>query len=122
MKTKYSMPFEPFDDPFSSDDSTLIKNLKDRFANKSVIKRFKEMRDLDISRTFRVLRGHENKINAWAKKQDLKVAKKQGLKSPYYGAIGGELTYSFSPTSLGVIFVVQHSNGAKLDLTEYDRW
>jgi hypothetical protein len=41
---------------------------------------------------------------------------------PYSGAIGGELTYSFTPTSLGTIIKVKHSSGAELDLTFYESW
>ena len=42
---------------------------------------------------------------------------------PYCGAIGGELTYSFNPTAIGVITTVIHSvTKQKLDLTDYDTW
>lgn len=41
---------------------------------------------------------------------------------PYYGAIGGALTYSFTPTGLGVCVVVKHSSGETLDLTDYENW
>ncbi len=40
---------------------------------------------------------------------------------PYYGAIGGGLTYMFTPTGLGTIkTVVEAHTGEKLDLTDYD--
>jgi len=39
------------------------------------------------------------------------------------GAIGGALTYSFTPTSLGEIKVVLDSvTGEKLDYTDYENW
>jgi hypothetical protein len=39
------------------------------------------------------------------------------------GAIGGRYSYCFSPTSLGVVFVVKDDlTGKKLDLTDYDSW
>ena len=36
------------------------------------------------------------------------------------GAIGGRLTYSFTPTHLGVIVKVQCSCGEECDVTDYD--
>lgn len=41
---------------------------------------------------------------------------------PYTGAIGGGLTYCFSPTSIGMSFVVTFLDRFKLDLTDYDSW
>lgn len=42
---------------------------------------------------------------------------------PYGGAIGGNLTYSFTPTSLGVVVRVTDTlSGNSLDLTEYLDW
>lgn len=41
----------------------------------------------------------------------------------YYGAIGGGLTYSFTPTLLGtVVKVTESATGETLDLTRYDEW
>src|SRR3546814_18969748 len=40
---------------------------------------------------------------------------------PYEGAIAGGLTYSFTPTSLGVIETVRFG-ALELNLTEFDRW
>ena len=40
---------------------------------------------------------------------------------PYGGAIGGGVTYMFTPTSIGVVEKVE-SYGKELDLTEYDLW
>ena len=41
----------------------------------------------------------------------------------YTGAIGGQLTYSFTPTNLGVVVKVtdEFSNNT-LDLTDYNDW
>ncbi len=36
--------------------------------------------------------------------------------------IGGKIKYSFTPTGLGVIVAVECTCGAKLDLSEYDKW
>jgi hypothetical protein len=42
---------------------------------------------------------------------------------PYYGAIGGALTYSFTPTSLGTVVKVKHGfTDAEIDLSDYDQW
>lgn len=43
-------------------------------------------------------------------------------KIPYVGAIGGEVTFTFTPTSLGVVAKVRHISGAELDLSEYGLW
>lgn len=40
---------------------------------------------------------------------------------PYGGAIGGDLTYSFTPTSLGLVTEVE-CYGKKLNLTNYEDW
>lgn len=61
------------------------------------------------------------KIKAFEDTQDIIVAIEQGLDMPYYGAIGGSLSYIFIPTSLGVIIKVRHSvTKEELDVTEYD--
>ena len=42
---------------------------------------------------------------------------------PYTGAIGGGLTYSFTPTSVGVGLIVKESlSGETLDVTDYENW
>ena len=39
----------------------------------------------------------------------------------YAGATGGRFTYSFTPTSLGLITTVEDGlSGQKIDLTDYD--
>jgi len=38
------------------------------------------------------------------------------------GAIGGALTYSFTPTSIGIVEKVSCACGKDLDLTDYDLW
>jgi len=40
---------------------------------------------------------------------------------PYFGAIGGDITYSFTPTSIGTVVKVE-SCGHELDLTDYESW
>lgn len=42
---------------------------------------------------------------------------------PYHGACGGAVTYSFTPTSLGIVTTVHHAGtDAKLDVSDYDAW
>jgi len=40
----------------------------------------------------------------------------------YVGAIGGNLTYMFKPTGLGVITTVRCACGGELDLTDWESW
>ena len=73
-----------------------------------------------------------DKVTAWKLKQDQIVYEKQmkeknsGIKlagKPDYGAIGGSITYSFTPTGLGCIIKVKHEyTGAELDLTDVEDW
>lgn len=68
----------------------------------------------------------KKKIRVWLDEQDAAVRRNQGLKDdepPYYGAAGGEVTYIFTPTSIGVIARVKHSGTHKeIDVTPYDHW
>lgn len=42
---------------------------------------------------------------------------------PYTGAVGGEITFCFTPTSLGNVCVVTDQvTGEKINLTDYDSW
>jgi hypothetical protein len=38
---------------------------------------------------------------------------------PYAGAIGGGLTYSFTPTTLGLVTKVRYGDDYELDITDY---
>ena len=62
-------------------------------------------------------------LAAWIEKQDLAVCVEQGTFEPYYGACGGELTYSFTPCSLGMCVVVTHGlTKEEINLTNYEEW
>jgi hypothetical protein len=50
---------------------------------------------------------------AWPKKMDGKA---------YYGPLGGSLTFSFTPGSVGTVEKVVHCSGKELDLSDYDSW
>ena len=85
--------------------------------------------------TFALTDNQQKKLNVWLSEQYKKKIEEQRLsmnesefnnltqegKFPYTGAIGGGETYSFTPTSLGVIVVVEYF-GEKIDLTEYEMW
>lgn len=86
---------------------------------------------------FELSEKQEQQIAAWDKEQDALMCERQlaeGIYTgsiremleegvPYYGAIGGALTFAFTPTSLGVVVKVTHGGtGAELDVTEYDLW
>eukprot|EP00041_Stephanoeca_diplocostata_P019789 m.430566 g.430566 ORF g.430566 m.430566 type:complete len:80 (+) comp21397_c1_seq2:280-519(+) len=67
----------------------------------------------------------EAKLQPWIEEQDKKCAEQQGNPGgrPNYGAIGGAYTYSFSPTSLGVVVTVKNSvTNESIDLSDYDDW
>ncbi len=74
------------------------------------------------------------KLAVWTAAQNAKVLAKQREQNdpiirlfiedgPYYGAIGGELTYCFTPNSIGMSVTVKHSvTGEEIDLTDFDSW
>ncbi len=80
------------------------------------------------------------KLKEWRREQDTKTAENQrvgrearkaagepgpfdDMPLPYYGAIGGVLTYKFTPTGLGTKIVVEHGGTNKeIDLSEYSAW
>lgn len=73
--------------------------------------------------TFTLSPDQESRAVLWAVDQDQSFAARQGRETPYYGASGGNLTYEFTPTSIGLAVRVRHSGtGEVLDLTDYDSW
>lgn len=82
--------------------------------------------------TFTVNEDQHAKIDAWREKVEAKALADGRIRTcnealgyggdyPYYGAIGGELTYVFTGTSIGDILKVQML-GEELDVTDYDSW
>lgn len=75
-------------------------------------------------------------LKAWAAEQDEKRLAMQRARLrqdiftkaltednvAYYGPIGGELTFCYTPNSLAYSLVVRHVDGEELDLTDYDSW
>lgn len=86
---------------------------------------------------FEISEDQHKKINEWLKDVHQEVIEMQRKsmdpkefslltmdgKYPYYGAIGGGLTYSFMLTSLGITTVVKESiTGKELNVTDYSGW
>jgi hypothetical protein len=84
---------------------------------------------------FSLTKSQQEKLNTWLavqyknmveeqrktmNKKDFKLLTENG-KYPYLGAVGGGLTYCFTPTSIGVITVVKFME-EQIDLTDYELW
>jgi hypothetical protein len=63
---------------------------------------------------FKLTEDQQEETKEWMNSHDCTI--------DYEGAIGGKITYNFTPTGLGVIERVSCSCGSVLDLTEYDKW
>lgn len=91
--------------------------------------------------TFSLSDNQQKKLDAWLKEVYAKTINMQkamieethefyhlykeswDLGYPYTGAIGGNISYTFTPTSLGATLVVHESASMEsIDLTEYDLW
>ncbi len=72
---------------------------------------------------FEIDEKSKDKINQWYEKHvpNCKYYDKTygGI---YTGAIGGGLSYIFTPTGLGTTIVVKCACGEKINLTNYDEW
>ena len=95
--------------------------------------------DIEIASSFEISEQQKARIEAWCKEQDAKAAHMQ-LQSkraqsdpflrarlrrgiPNYGAVGGALTYNFTPNGLGTVFNVYHAvTNEVLSLTDFDSW
>lgn len=54
-------------------------------------------------------------------KEQLKKVNEWSRQFPYSKtAIGGDITFSFTPTTIGLIVKAKHYSGAVLDLSDYD--
>lgn len=58
----------------------------------------------------------KKKYNTWLKEHN------KTCPIAYEGAIGGKITFQFTPTSLGTVTVVICGCGKKLNLTDYEGW
>lgn len=68
---------------------------------------------MEGSSVFQLNKKERAAANEFIKKQD----------KPYAGAIGGQFSYIFTPTSIGcVIKVLNHFTGEECDVTDYEEW
>jgi hypothetical protein len=65
---------------------------------------------------FELTEEEENKYKIWIKEHNKTCSIK------YAGAIGGKITFQFTPTSLGLVTQVVCGCGKKLNLTDYEGW
>lgn len=75
----------------------------------------------------------QKELNEWLNILQPEIVKKQkeifkedqyvNRESPYYGAIGGGLTYTFTPTGLGTfIKVKEYITQKEIDLSHCENW
>lgn len=61
-------------------------------------------------------------LDPWAREKLHEWCCKHECSIGYAGAIGGKLTYSFTPNSLGMVTKVTCACGDEVDVTDYDEW
>lgn len=88
-----------------------------------------------IDYSFSLSKDQKEKLKTWMAEQFANLVEEQRKnmsstdfdnltnngKYPYTGAIGGDITYCFTPTSLGTITVVKYFD-KQIDLTDYNVW
>jgi hypothetical protein len=81
-------------------------------------------------RNFKLSKNQIAKLNDWLIGVEQRAAELQAAniithndELPYYGAIGGGLTFTFSPNGVGTYCKVTEAiTGESIDLSEYDEW
>jgi hypothetical protein len=69
---------------------------------------------------FQLTKDEVRRLKEW---DELHINTHHGGKDPDNTAIGGRLTFGFTPTSLGTILIVSCScKKDSCDLTDYDSW
>lgn len=69
---------------------------------------------------FNITKTDQIKINKWIESIHDKIIE---TSTPNQSAIKGNLTYSFTPTTLGMILIVtEHYTNKQLNLTDYEAW
>ena len=73
---------------------------------------------------FTLDREEQNKLVQWLTDHDnfCKLYDDGSKPVSPQGAIGGRLTYSFTPNGVGMVTVVTCACGASIDLTDYKAW
>lgn len=64
---------------------------------------------------FEIFPEEAAKLHEWWIKHDCRLKNHQG-------AIGGRMTYCFTPTSLGVVTKCVCACGEEIDVTDYENW
>ena len=86
------------------------KALKDEhFKDETIAALTAEIEDLERRDGFMIYPDESEKINEWLKDHN-----------HYSGAVGGNITYSFTPTSIGIIGTVKCSCGKSLCFRELE--
>ncbi len=75
---------------------------------------------------FELTKEQSKRLEEWIKEVKPKVLKKVGgdilqPNEPYFGAIGGGISYTFEPNGVGMGVTVKYGD-EEIDLTEYDKW
>ncbi len=68
---------------------------------------------------FKLDDGERERLNTWLTKHNKKC---KFNKPEFCGAIGGRLTYMFTPTSLGILVKVKCACEETIDLTDVSDW
>ena len=68
---------------------------------------------------FSLSETEKRRLQAWLDGHDTKC--KLAARSSQ-GAIGGRLTYEFTPTGIGTIASISFACGEEIDVTDYDNW
>lgn len=68
---------------------------------------------------FELYDDEKEKLREWLKEHDKKCVLAVPMNQ---GAIGGRLTYCFTPTGLGAIVKVKCGCGSEVTLTNFDDW
>lgn len=68
---------------------------------------------------FDLLPSENRKLQDWLKKHNTRC---RFSKIENQGAIGGRLTYKFTPTGIGVITIVSCACNVEIDVTDYSQF
>lgn len=73
---------------------------------------------------FNLTTEQKNEIEAWRKSHKCKLrTSEHGIEDEIYvGAIGGAITYCFTPTGLGDCVEAVCACGEKINVTDYEGW
>jgi len=73
---------------------------------------------------FELNEKQKTEIEVWRKSHKCKLrSSDHGIKNEIYvGAIGGAITFCFTPTGLGDCVEAQCACGEKINVTDYEEW